>query len=105
MPPAECMFKGSKGGAVDKRLQDDSRSQQIPNWFIVTMGPKGSYREADVIAFLDKHLEPRAEGRDWRILFADGYRAHKTENVFPLCWQRGYVLIVHGGGATPVSQT
>ena len=40
------------------------------------MGPKGSDWEADVIAFLDKRPELWAEGREWRILFADDYRAH-----------------------------
>ena len=36
---------------------------------------------------------------------ADDLSSHKTDNVRRLCWQRGYVLIVHGGGATPVAQT
>ena len=36
---------------------------------------------------------------------ADDFGPHKSENVFNLCWQRGYVMVVHGGGATPVSQT
>jgi hypothetical protein len=58
-----------------------------------------------VISFLKKHLEKWNEGWDWRILFADDYSAHKTESVWSLCWKRGYVLIVHGGGATPVAQT
>ena len=66
---------------------------------------RSSFREHDVIAFLKRHLEPWMEGRDWRILFADDYRAHKSENVFHSCCECGYVLIVHGGGATPVGQT
>ena len=44
-------------------------------------------------------------GRDWRILLADDYSAHKTENVRRLAWSRGYILIVHGGGVTPIVQT
>ena len=32
--------------------------------------------------------------------FADDYPAHKIENVWQLCVERGYVLIVHGGGTT-----
>ena len=36
---------------------------------------------------------------------ADDYAPHKSPNVFRLCWQRGYVLIAHGGGNTPVAQT
>ena len=38
-------------------------------------------------------------------MFADDFAAHKTDNVRRLCWERGYVLIIHAGGATPVVQT
>ena len=105
MPYSECVFKGAKGGRVDERLQAYRRSRGFPSWLTVTMGPKGSYREHGVLAFLSKHLEPWSEGRDWRILLADDYAAHKTDNVFELAWTRGYILLAHGGGATPVSQT
>ena len=105
MPWSEAMFKGLKGGRVHERLEAHLRSRGFPSWFTVTMGPKGSYREHDIIAFLDKHLEPWREDRDWRIILADDYSAHKTLNVFELCWSRGYILLCHGGGATPVSQT
>ena len=69
------------------------------------MSDSGSYKESDVVTFLKAHLEEWKEGRDWRVIFADWYSAHRTENVFELCWSRGYVLILHGGGATPVAQT
>ena len=105
MPPAECMFKAEKDGTVERSLQQHLRSGGYPSWFSVAVGTKGSYREEDLIAFLQKHLEPMEEGRDWRILLADDYRVHKTANVFALCWSRGYVLVIHGGGATPVAQT
>ena len=36
---------------------------------------------------------------------ADDFAAHKTKNVRNLCWSRGYILVLHGGGATPVGQT
>jgi hypothetical protein len=99
------MFKGARNGTVHKRLNEHRLQRGYPSWLTVTMSEKGSYREHDVIAFLKQHLEPWTEGRDWRIIFADDYRAHKTKNVFHLCWERGYVLIVHCGGATPVAQT
>ena len=41
----------------------------------------------------------------WRILFADDFAPHKATNVKILCWGRGYVVIIHPGGATPVTQT
>ena len=36
---------------------------------------------------------------------ADDFSARKSENVWRLAWQRGYVSILHGGRATPVVQT
>ena len=65
----------------------------------------GSYREEDIIDFLKTHLEPWKKGRDWRILLADDYAAHKSEPVWRVAWSRGYILLCHGGGATPVAQT
>ena len=105
MPSAECMFKAEAEAQVNERLQASLHSHGFPSWFTVTVGPKGSYREGDIISFLEKHLERWVEGRDWRILLADDYSAHKTENVWALCWSRGYVPLIHGGGCTPVSQT
>jgi hypothetical protein len=105
MPAAECMFKAARDGAVDARLQAFLRSRGFPQWFTVTVGPKGSYREHDVIEWLTRHLEKWREGRDWRIYMCDDYSAHKTKNVWNLCWSRGYIRVVHGGGVTPVAQT
>ena len=36
---------------------------------------------------------------------ADDYSPHKTDNVWRLCWERGYIMIPHGGGVTPIAQT
>ena len=105
MPAVECMFKAERDGRVAARLQEFHRSHGFPQWFTVTVGPKGSYRELDVISWLEKHLEPWKEGRDWRVYLCDDYAAHKTNNVWNLCWSRGYVRIVHGGGTTPCEQT
>ena len=104
-PVCECMFKAERDGPVDQRLQAFLRSRGFPSWFTVTVGPSGSYRESDIIIFLQRHLELWQEGRDWRIYLCDDYVAHKTENVWNLCWSRGYIRHVHGGGCTPVGQT
>jgi hypothetical protein len=105
MPAAECMFKAQKDGTTEPRLQAFHRSRGLPQWFTVTVGPKGSYREYDIIAWMQKHLEPWSPGRDWRIYLCDDYSAHKTKNVWNLCWSRGYIRHVHGGGCTPYAQT
>ena len=57
MPAAECMFKGEPGGQRYARLQEFLRSRGFPSWFTVTVAPKGSYREQDIIAWMRKHLE------------------------------------------------
>ena len=105
MPAAECMFKASREGTILPRLRAHLSRHEFPSWFTVTVAPKGSYCEEDVIAWLRSHLEPWRNGRDWRIYMCDDMSAHKTDNVWNLCWQRGYVRILHGGGTTPVAQT
>ena len=105
IPAVECMFKFERDGAVNTRLQNYLRSRGFPSWFTVSVAPRGSYCECDIIAFLEKHLEPWREGRDWRILLCDDFSAHKTINIWNICWSRGYIRLVHGGGATPFSQT
>ena len=103
-PAAECMFKAESQGAVDKRLQAFRKSRNFPPWLTVTVGPKGSYRDADVIEWLKRHLEPWMPGRDLRIYLCDDYKCHKTKNVWNYCWQCGYIHMVRGGGTTPIGQ-
>ena len=105
MPPVECLFKGESEGKLKEKLTAHIRSRGFPNWFSVACSPRGSYREDDIIEFLNKHLEPWKPGRDWRIILADDFAPHKSANVRRACWNNGYVLLVHGGGATPVVQT
>ena len=105
MPWSECMFKGAKDAKLDARLKAFGRSRGFPSWFTVTTGPKGSYRERDIIELLKKRLEPWRPGRRWHALLADDYMAHKSDHVFQLCWSRGYVVLSHGGGNTPVAKT
>ena len=67
---------------------------------------KGSYRLADVVAFLQTHLREQSSSSPqwrWRILMADDHSPHKADAVRRLAWQRGWVMIVHGGGTTPVA--
>jgi hypothetical protein len=103
IPPLELMFRASGGGErMLPKLQ-----KLIPTWapwLTVVTGPKGSYREIDVLTYMEKVLEPMSEGRDWRILLVDAFAPQMTEAVRRCAWLRGYVLCVHGGGATSVCQ-
>ena len=101
-PPVEIMFKA----AGDKVLA--KVTALVPAWapwLTVTTGPKGSYREEDVLDFIENRLEPMTDGRRWRILLLDAYSAHLSKRVRVCAWHRGYVVITHGGGASAVTQT
>ena len=106
-PYCEIMFKATAEGPLEQRLWEHVRSRGYGPWVSVTTSEKGSYRQADVLAFLERHLpkvdEPQS--RRWRIIMADDYSAHLSPTVFALCWSRRYVFIPHGGGVTPVVQT
>jgi hypothetical protein len=103
-PYMELMFKAD-GHIVERRLREHVRSRGYGPWLTVATSPKGSYREADVLNFLEHHLPVFEGDRRWRIILADDYAPHKCDNVRRLCWSRGYVLVAHGGGVTPVVQT
>ena len=102
VPPVEIMFKAD-GDRVQAKV-----SAAVPAWapwLTVVTGAKGSYREDDVLNYIEHRLEPMTDGRRWRILLLDAYSAHLSERVRVCAWQRGYVVVTHGGGASAVTQT
>ena len=110
MPYCEFMFKHNIKGEQSKmelRLREHIRSRGYGPWVSAATSASGSYTSDDILNFLETHLpaNPELRARKWRIMFADDFAAHKTDAVRRLCWERGYVLIVHPGGATPFTQT
>ena len=98
----------SDASSLELRLREHIRSRGYGPWVTVATSHSGSYSQDDILNFLDRHLPqdgPQSRARYWRIMFADDFAAHKVNAVRRLCWQRGYVLIVHPGGATPFTQT
>ena len=81
-PYAELMFKASPDGSLVLKLRDHIRSRGYSPWRTVACQEKGSYREEDILAFLEKHLPEWGPGRRWRIIMADDYGPHKSANVF-----------------------
>ncbi len=69
---------------------------------------KGSYREANILAYLREHLakwtEERAAQNDFRILYLDVARSHLVAAVSDFAWNRGYVVLYHYGCTTAVAQ-
>ena len=98
------MFK-AEGKVKEAKLRAYVLDKKLPFKVSVVTGPSGSYREHDILDFLDKWLEPWAAGREWEFLFLDAYAPGLTDNVQRLCWSRGYICVTHGGGASMVSQT
>ena len=107
-PPVECMFRASGGGAqMRHKYAQHIRSRGHGSWVTASASKSGSYKVQDVLDFLKLHLPEQQGGpqqRPWRILLADDASAHKDPRVAKLCWSRGYVYMVHGGGVTPVVQ-
>ena len=77
----------------------------VPFKVSVVTGPSGSYREEDIINFLEKWCEPWYKGREYEFILLDAYAPGLTDNVQRLCWKRGYIVVTHGGGASMICQT
>ena len=104
LPGFELMFK-AEGKVVEARLQAHVDSKGLPFKVSVVTGPSGSYREHDILNFLEKWLMPWGPGREWEVFLLDAYAPGLTDNVQRLCWSRGYICVTHGGGASMVCQT
>ena len=104
LPGFELMFK-AEGKLLEARLQSHVAAQGLPFKVSVVTGPSGSYREHDLLNFLEEWLLPWGPGREWEFFLLDAYAPGLTDNVQRLRWSRGYVCITHGGGASMVAQT
>ena len=88
-PPLEVLLKAKTEQILKKlRLPPGRR-------YTLQVGPKGSYREEQMITFLERHLPEWSETRDaehdYRILGLDAYAPHKSQRIVRLAWSRGYV--------------
>ena len=99
-PYAECMFRAD-GQRLQATLREHIRSRGYGRWVSAATSEKGSYREADILQFLDNHLPLMTAERRWRIMWADDFAPHKSDNVKRMCWHRGYVGMHKGGGRYP----
>ena len=104
LPGFEATFKAS-GNIKAKKLQDHVDILGAKFKISVVTGPSGSYREEDILRFLTKWCEPWSATRKWEFILLDAYAPGLTNNVQRLCWQRGYIVVTHGGGASMICQT
>ena len=85
------------GGGIRARLA-------APPWLLIQFQERGSYREEDVLAFLDWALEPAACPTDSTVVMLDWYSAHTQPEVAALIARKGHVLLLHGGGVIGIEQ-
>ena len=55
-PFAEAMYKYADNGHEEKDFHEIHRTGGYPAWFSVTTAPRGTYRECDIIAMMQRHL-------------------------------------------------
>ena len=76
------MYKASDDGPKYKELQEIHRTSGCSRSLSVTIAPKATYREGDILRMLDHHYpEPT-------IVISDDFVAHKTNAVHDLLWSR-----------------
>ena len=98
------MFKAT-GNIKSKRLQEHVDILGAKFKISVVTGPSGSYREEDILRLLAKWCEPWSGTRKWEFILLDAYAPGLTNNVQRLCWNRGYIVVTHGGRASMITQT
>ncbi len=104
IPPLEIMFRVAGSGAVlNPRMRSYIPAWAAP-WLTVVTSPTGSYKESDVLTYLETVLPAKTPDRPWMLLLLDSYAAQTTDAVRRLAWERGFVVCIHGGGATGISQ-
>ncbi len=96
VPPFEITFRVQPSCV---RVQPRMRGFVL-DWAPWTASDSGSYKEDDVLAYMERVLAPRTMGSLWRRLILDVYAAQTADVVRRFAWQGGYVLRIHGGGAT-----
>ena len=74
----------------------------------VQWSEKGSYRHANMLAYLSRWLDRwsdyRARRSDYRILLLGVASSHLSPELVDLAWSRGYCVLYHYGCTTAVAQ-
>ena len=100
-PKFAIMFKGAKDGKIIK----DLRALDNPDFLLIQVQEYGSYRSEDVVEALEWMLPRANDSTESMVVMLDWYSGHRTEEVRNLIKRKGHVLLFHGGGTTPFTQT
>ena len=101
IPKFAVMFKGTKHGTIEKRLKELDN----PDWLLIQVQEYGSYRSEDVVEALNWMLPGANNPTESMVVLLDWYSGHRTDEVRDLIRKKGHVLVFHGGGTTPFTQT
>ena len=101
IPKFAVMFKGTKHGTIEKRLKELDN----PDWLLIQVQEYGSYRSEDVVEALNWMLPGANNPTESMLVLLDWYSGHRTDEVRELIKRKGHVLLFHGGGTTPFTQT
>ena len=104
LPGFECMFKHA-GKIKQGKLQEFLKEKKTPMKVTVVTSPSGSYREFDIIEFMEKHLKPWGPDRIWEIFMLDAYGPGLTRNVQTKSWSPSPTAAVLHKYCKPTTQT
>jgi len=100
-PHVAVLFKGKPNGRIASGIANQYTE---PNFMMIQVQEKGSYRSQDVVEFLDKALPDATTPEESIVVILDWFSGHLTDEVYELVARKGHVLLFHGGGTTPFTQ-
>jgi len=100
-PHVFVLFKGKPNGRIIQKLLE---LPDIPDWLHIQVQECGSYREEDVLEFLEKVLPVAESSEQSIIVLLDWFAAHRTDKVIQFIEGRGHIVLFHGGGCTAFTQ-
>ena len=84
-------FKGAPKGQIYKDLQ----KFHSPDWLRLCTQECGSYRDSDILDFLEWALPDARTSDESIVLMLDWDSSHRTDDVMELVRLKGHVLIFH----------
>ena len=102
MPPKiGVLFKGRPNGSIRRAILQEFT---VPDWMLLQVQERGSYRSEDMVTFLDWLLPEALTSEDSIVVILDWFTGHLTDEVYEVVTFKGHLLIFHGGGTTPFTQ-
>ena len=95
-------FKGAQEGG--RILRSIHASSVCPDFLLLQVQGKGSYRDTDIRDFLDWALAVADRSDESIVVMLDWVSSHRADVVASFVRLKGHILLFHGGGATAFTQ-